>query len=213
MEIINWAILLDYWLKPKKAPGGCIFEGSVVINHSFDPKTRRLYIGDKIKSTFCEASYDIKITFGDEVGMELQLINSPKNLNRWDDFHIYPNWTCCFCAPQEIKRIQFDRVVNAEKVLTENIIPFLYDQTYHAKTGKWIIWEYGHGDIGTIERYSKEEKHSQHFTVLTLNSLTPIWLQIFLAWGIHSWKKQSDYFTGLTLLRKHSKNILPLNIK
>lgn len=213
MEIINLPFLYDYWLKPKRSSSGGIFEGKVVIHHSFDKKSRKLFNSNHIKSTFCEETYDVRITFNDTIGVELKLLNPPNFLTRWIGYHIYPDWSCCFCAPQELRKIQIDWYVDAKKILTEHIIPFLYDQTYYVKNKDWIIWEYGHGDIWTIERYWKEEYLSQEFTILTLNSLTQSWLQIFLAWWIHAGKKETDYYNGLALLRKYSAKILPLNLK
>lgn len=212
MEIKNWPILYDYGLRFKKTSSGGIFEGKININHSFNSKTRVLYKGKEIKNTFCEAVYDIKITFNDEIGMELQLINPPAILNRWIDFHIYMDWKCCFCAPQESKKIQYIWFVDAKKVLIENIIPFLYDQTYHAKTGKWLIWEYGHGDIGVLERYARENQPDELFKKITLSLLSNNLMELVTGRKRSYFDFQSlEAQKWFLLLKDDIKTLLPFN--
>lgn len=153
--------------------GECEFVGWVVIKHSYDTLTRTRYTGDKIKATFCEAKYKIKILIQSGINIKVSILDSGGRLRQGLGYHIYEDWSCCFGAPQDIKLfLQSKDWIDMERLYEDMIVSFFYNQTYYSDHGKWILWEYWHGDIGVIERYARENTPDKDFTYLTLKCLS-----------------------------------------
>lgn len=190
------------------------FEGIVKIAHSWDKKSRMLFVGNKIKNTFCHADYIIRIIFS-ESEIKVKIIDHKKRLQSWKDSHIYEDWTCCFCAPQDLyQMIHNNEWLDMRELYEKYIIPFFYNQTYHLIHNEWLLWEYWHGDIWIIERYWMEENIDNAFTKLTL-SLISYGTREMIFRGTVKYKEgvSTNAKHWLALLQKNIKTLVPFNFK
>ncbi len=175
MKIVNSDYLIntygyDLLINP---PNECEFIWTVTINHSYDPKTRIRYIWNVIESNFCEWKYKIKITIKAEESITVSILDPGIYLRKWPDFHIYDDWTCCICSPQDIiKILNANKGPDIKEFYENYVVPFFYNQTYYSIHNEWLLWEYSHGDTGVIERYAREDNPDKDFTNITLRCLS-----------------------------------------
>lgn len=189
------------------------FEWTVKINHCCRKSSRILIAGNKIKNTFCQADYVIKIILTKKT-IRVKILEHWGLLQSWADNHIYDNWTCCFCSSLDLYYLEHSEGLNIKTLYEQHIIPFFYNQTYHSVYWEWILWEYGHGDIWTLERYGMEEIPDSNMTKITLSLLSNEMREIII-------KTQYTYKStipinaqkGLIELRKNIKTLLPFNFK
>ena len=109
-------------------------------------------------------TYEIVIT-KPENSEELPLLkieddDSLVTINR----HFNLNGTACLCGPVE-KRNFISSGFSFVKYLERLVIPFLYEQTYYDKYGKWPWGEYGHGAIGIFQSLINSEEAKEDIEV------------------------------------------------
>lgn len=122
-----------------------IIEWILRINASYDEKSKKLLLNEK-SNNFIDKSYKIKIELDNNKFPEVYEIWL--DLQRWLDYHIYPNWKLCLTYTlfeDKYKNKDF------EYLLKHFIIPFLYNQSYFIDNWKWILWEYWHWFEWTFE--------------------------------------------------------------
>lgn len=66
------------------------------------------------------------------------------------DLHVYPNHTVCFAAPQQIDA-DWASGMTPTKFIWQYVLPFLYEQAFFDRHGRWPWGELAHGSIGLIE--------------------------------------------------------------
>lgn len=72
------------------------------------------------------------------------------------DWHIYEDtMSCCVkILPEEILRCH--QGVTLEQYVTQEVLPYLFNQTHRRVEGYYANGEYGHGNLGLYEYYSSE---------------------------------------------------------
>ncbi len=74
------------------------------------------------------------------------------------DMHIYPDGTLCLAAPMDLD-IELARGLRLETYIEGFLVPYLFAQTYYAKTRVWLWGELSHGVWGLLEWLGRKKDY------------------------------------------------------
>jgi hypothetical protein len=115
--------------------------------------------------------YEIEIHCTDNFPKEFpRLFEVSGKIPRIADWHVYEDTgSCCTkIPPEEVLRCQ--KGITVSEYITEEVIPYFFNQTHRRVEGYYINGEYSHGGKGLFEYYSKELKTGNDYK-LTLDLL------------------------------------------
>lgn len=107
------------------------------------------------QATFLVDSFNVEIGCT-ESGPYLKMLGSrsAKTAERYGipliDLHIYSDQSVCFAAPQQIAD-EWSRGLNVTDFIWRYSLPFLYQQGFYERHGRWPWGELTHGVLGLLE--------------------------------------------------------------
>ena len=113
-------------------------------------------------------TYNVKVIYPSKFPKEVPILYEvggriPKD----DEHHINMDGSCCLSIPA-LEMITLKKGITTSSFLKELAIPFLANQTYKRKTGKFAGDEFRHGVDGLYQFYSDTFSTKDLCTILTL---------------------------------------------
>lgn len=124
-----------------------IWEGTLAINARYD--------SIRVKDEF-EVRIELPSKVGfpkvQEIGGRIEKIISQRKIKDSRDLHADTNKIICLCPEPELRR-RFPGEINLTKFIEDLVIPYFFELHKFEKTGKWILGQYNHGELGIMEYY------------------------------------------------------------
>lgn len=98
-------------------------------------------------------TYEIKIVFPHNYPKSIPILYEVGGrLKLLPEFHVNKDGSCCL-APAAMEMAILKGKITIIDYMEELVIPYLANQTYREKTGKYANGEFGHGALGIYEFY------------------------------------------------------------
>jgi len=114
----------------------------------------------EIQATFLVDSFQVEIGSTDG-GPYLKVLGTrlPETAERYGleliDLHVYRDQSVCFAAPQKIAG-EWASGITVACYIWRYVLPFLYEQAFFDRHGRWPWGELAHGALGLVEWLGRE---------------------------------------------------------
>ena len=121
-----------------------------------------IHPGQTARGVILMGTYNVSIKQGKSPTAVPMLQVEDEHIEKSTDRHFYASGTACLCGPVEDIYEFMASEFSFIKYLERLVIPFLYEQSYYDKHGKWPWGEYAHGAAGIFKSYARSGKTREH---------------------------------------------------
>lgn len=162
--------------------GRISFQG-IYINEKLllNPDTESIQVSVENTGIYICDSYRVRITFPNtkyypethEIGGRLDKVGErlDKGLLKMHKFD--PQGSLCLASPMELERLQ-RQGLSLESYIQELLVPYLFAQSHHEKTGNWLWGELGHDFWSPIQWLGRQENFDEADIVATCHTLSKL---------------------------------------